>query len=58
MEKGAIHKISQDTQNENIAFIDEDGSIGNVRIFLFNSKVWGLENNTNLNSIFCFVKRS
>ena len=36
MEKGAIDKISQDTQNENIAFIDEDGSNGNVRIFLFN----------------------
>ena len=35
VEKGAIHKISQDTQNENIAFIDEDGSNGNVRIFLF-----------------------
>ena len=33
VEKGAIHKISQDTQNENIAFIDEDGSNGNVRSF-------------------------
>ena len=30
-----MDKISQDTQNENIAFIDEDGSNGNVRIFLF-----------------------
>ena len=36
MEKGAIQKISQDTQNENIAFIDEDASNGNVRNFLFN----------------------
>ena len=36
VEKGAMDKISQDTQNENIAFIDEDGSNGNVRIFLFN----------------------
>ena len=36
MEKGAIHKIGQDTQNENIAFIDEDASNGNVRNFLFN----------------------
>ena len=30
-----MDKISQDNQNENIAFIDEDGSNGNVRIFLF-----------------------
>ena len=36
VEKGAIHKIGQDTQNENIAFIDEDASNGNVRNFLFN----------------------
>ena len=30
-----MDKISQDNQNENIAFIDEDGSNGKVRIIIF-----------------------